>query len=136
MDHLGAGIIYTDGKKVLLLRRSKEVSSYPYTWAGPGGGIEKNESLLRAAERESKEEIGVFKGKKIAEFHDKFVMYIYRVDKPFDVRLNKEHTDARWVALKDVAGYQLHPNFKKEWPRYLRAIEKNNSSFKEWISQF
>jgi len=136
MNHIGAGILYTDGKKVLLLHRSKEVRAEPYTWASTGGGIENNESLLRTAERESREEIGVLKGKKIAEFHDKFVMYIYKVDKPFTVRLNNEHTEYRWVALKDVAGYRLHSNFKKEWPKYLRAIEKNNSSFKEWISQF
>jgi 8-oxo-dGTP pyrophosphatase MutT (NUDIX family) len=137
MKHLGAGILYTDGKKVLLLHRSKEARAYPFTWASTGGGIEGDEDLLQTAERESKEEIGILKGKRIAQFKDDpFAMYIYRVDKPFNVKLNDEHTKSEWVDLDRVAQYKLHPNFKKEWPKYLRAIEKNNHSFSEWIKRF
>lgn len=137
MKHLGAGIIHTDGKKVLLLHRSDEVRAYPQTWACSGGGIEDGEDLLQAAERESKEEIGTSQGRKIAEFpNDKFAMYIFRVEKPFDVKLNDEHTESRWVNLDEVAEYDLHPNFKKEWPKYLQAIKKNNHSFGEWVKQF
>lgn len=136
MKHIGAGILYTDGKTVLLLHRSDEVRAYPHTWAGTGGGIEEGESLLQTAKRESEEEIGVYKGRKIAVFHDKFVMYIYKVGEPFDVRLNDEHTEYEWVELDEVDDYELHPNFKKEWPKYLRAIEKNNRSFEEWIQKF
>ena len=135
MEHLGAGILYTDGKKILLLHRSKETKAYPYTWAPTGGGIENGEDLLQTAERESKEEIGALKGKKIIGFlSDPFVMYIYKVDKPFDVKLNDEHTESKWVNLTDVKDYKLHPNFKKEWPKYLRAIDKNNHSFGGWLS--
>ena len=61
-------------------------------------------------------------------------MFIYKVDKPFNAKLNDEHTDSKWVGLDEVEGYDLHPNFKKEWPKYLQAIKKNNYSFKEWIS--
>lgn len=136
MEHIGAGILYTDGKTVLLLHRSDSVRAYPDTWASTGGGIEEGESLEQTAKRESKEEIGVLKGRKIAAFHDKFVMYIYKVGKPFDVRLNDEHTEHEWVELDEVEEYDLHPNFKKEWPKYLRAILKNNRSFKEWTEQF
>ena len=140
MKHLGAGILHTDGKKVLLLYRSANVRAYPHTWACAGGGIEDGENMLQAAERESKEEIGCMKGKKIAEFpNDKFVMYIYKVDSPFDVKLNDEHTESKWVKLDEVVDYDLHPNFKKEWPKYLRAIRKGGQlgeckSFKEWLA--
>lgn len=134
VKHLGAGILYTDGKKILLLYRSKETRAHPFTWAPTGGGIENGENLLQTAERESKEEIGALKGKKIAEFtNDPFVMYIYKVDKPFKVKLNNEHTKSEWINLDKVNNYELHPNFKKEWPKYLRAIDKNNSSFIEWL---
>jgi len=136
MKHLGAGILYTDGKTALLLHRSKEVRAEPHTWASTGGGIEDGESLEQTAKRESKEEIGSLQGKKIAEFHDKFVMYIYKVAKPFKVKLNDEHTEAKWVPLDEVASYKLHSNFKKEWPRYKKAIEKNTHSFKEWLDGF
>lgn len=135
MKHKGAGILYTDGKKVLLLYRSAEAREYPLTWASTGGGIEGDEDLFQTAERESKEEIGVLKGKKITGFlSDPFVMYIYKVDKPFEIKLNDEHTKSEWVTLDKVADYKLHPNFKKEWPKYLRAIDKNNHSFGGWLS--
>ena len=134
MKHRGAGILYTDGKKILLLYRSKEARVEPFTWAPTGGGIEDGESLLQTAERESKEEIGVLKGKKIAEFlNDPFVMYIYKVDKPFNVKLNDEHTKSEWVDLNKVTDYKLHPNFEKEWPKYLKTIDKNSNSFSEWL---
>lgn len=135
MKHKGAGILYTDGKKVLLLYRAPQTENYPLTWASAGGHIEDGEDLLHAAERESKEEIGVVKGKKITGFlTDSFVMFIFKVDKPFEVNLNDEHTKAEWVKLNDVKDYKLHPNFKKEWPKYLRTIEKNNRSFGGWLS--
>lgn len=135
MKHLGAGILYTDGKKILLLHRSSEARAYPHTWATAGGGIEEGEDALQAAKRESEEEVGAIKGKKITGFlSDPFIMYIFKVDKPFDVKLNNEHTDSAWVDLDKVMDYKLHPNFKKEWPKYLRAIDKNNHSFGGWLS--
>src|SRR5262245_10905096 len=124
--HRGAGILHTDGKQVLLLRRSSEAREHPYTWACAGGGIEAGEDLMHAARREAEEEIGTAPGAKIAEFtSDPFVMYIFKVHKPFQVKLNAEHTDSNWVDLDKVSGYELHPNFRKEWPKYLDAIQKN-----------
>jgi len=135
MKHKGAGILYTDGKTILLLYRSSKTRAYPFTWAPTGGSIEEGETLIQTAERESKEEIGVLKGKKIAEFiNDPFVMYIYKVDKQFDVKLNEEHTKSEWIDLGKVEDYKLHPNFKKEWPKYFRAIDKNNRSFGGWLN--
>ena len=134
MKHRGAGILYTDGKKILLLYRSVNTRAHPFTWAPTGGGIEKGENYLQTAERESKEEIGILKGRKIAEFvNDPFIMYVYKVGKPFEVKLNDEHTKSEWVSLDKVNSYKLHPNFKKEWPKYLKAIQKSNSSFSEWL---
>lgn len=136
MKHIGAGIIYTDGKKILLIKRSKKVRAHPYTWASAGGGIEKGETLLQTAERESREEIGTLKGKKIAEFvNDPFAMFIYKVDEPFPVKLNDEHTESKWADLDSVEQYNLHPNFKEEWPKYLKSINKHNRSFAEWIKK-
>jgi len=134
MKHKGAGIVYTDGKKVLLIKRSSKARDYPFTWASAGGNIEEGEGLKQAAERESREEIGTVKGRKIAEFINvPFAMFIYKVDKPFVVKLNEEHTESKWVDLDSVGSYKLHPNFRKEWPNYLKAINKNNKSFSEWI---
>lgn len=134
MKHKGAGIVYTDGKKVLLIKRSSKVRDYPFTWASAGGGIEDGENLQQAAERESREEIGTVQGRKIAEFiNAPFAMFVYKVNKPFEVKLNDEHTESKWVDLDSVQSNKLHPNFKKEWPDYLKAITKNKHSFIEWI---
>ena len=51
-----AGILYTDGEKVLLLKRSK-IGGNPFTWDLAGGRAEKGESPFRNAKRESKEEL-------------------------------------------------------------------------------
>ena len=133
MNHRGAGILYTDGKKVLILYRSTKAKNYPNTWAPTGGGIENGENFLETAKRESLEEIGAYKGSKIAQFNDVFVMFVFKVDKPFNVRLNAEHTKAEWVDIDKVENYKLHPNFRKEWSKYRKAIEKNKYSFKEWL---
>jgi 8-oxo-dGTP pyrophosphatase MutT (NUDIX family) len=129
-----AGIIYTDGKKILLLKRSEEVRNSGM-WAPVAGKMEDDEDWLEVAKRESKEEIGTFTGKKIAEFQigDNFKMFIYKVPQPFEVKLNDEHTKYEWVPLKDVKDYKLHHRFEDEWSRYLLAIERNNHSFKEWF---
>ena len=49
----GAGIFFTDGKKVLLLKRSGKGDNEG-TWGLPGGKIEGNESAIDAATREAK----------------------------------------------------------------------------------
>ncbi len=131
-----AGILYTDGKKILLLKRSDEVNS-PGKWAFVGGKVEDGEDWLTAAKRESEEEIGTCQGAKIAEFQvdNDFKTFIFKVDKPFKCKLNKEHDKYEWVPLDEVTEYKLHHRFKDEWSRYLLAIERHNHSFKEWLSQ-
>ena len=115
----------------MLLHRSSETKAYPFTWAPTGGSIEEGEDLLEAAKRESKEEIGTVRGYKIAEFtDDKFAMFIFKVNEPFKVKLNDEHTKMEWVNIDDVEKYKLHPNFKKEWPKYRKAIKP----FSEWLN--
>ena len=53
-----AGIFYTDGKQVLLLKKRKGKSKN--SWGLPGGGIEKGESALDAAKREqTKSQYGI-----------------------------------------------------------------------------
>jgi 8-oxo-dGTP pyrophosphatase MutT (NUDIX family) len=122
MKHKGAGILYTDGKKVLLLRRSKHVGN-KYTWDFPGGKIKKDEGYFKAAKRESIEEIGLFKGKKVYKFDDLFIVFMVRVKKPFEVTLNKEHDVAIWVDLDKVKNYYLHPGLVDNWEHYYKTIK-------------
>ena len=136
---IGAGILYTDGEKILLLKRNG--SDNEGTWAIPGGKVEKGESYLDAARRESIEECGKVLGNRIEDFQSRdgahhFYTYLYSVSKPFECELSKEHSKWKWVNLNEVEKMNLHPRFKESWPTFLRAIQKHfplKKSFSEWL---
>lgn len=137
---LGAGIVFTDGKKILLLKRD-ESSDYAGHWCIPGGKAKKGETPIDVAHRESKEECGNVEGQQFEHFHAKdgahhFHTYLMAISKPFDVKLSKEHTDSDWVDLDKVENMKLHPKFKDAWPGHLRAIKRrfpNKTNFSEWF---
>ena len=127
-----AGILYTDGNRLLLVRRAK--GDKKGKWDIPGGKIEDGEKPLDAAKRESDEEIGTVEGKKVYEFKNPFV-YIFKVKSPFEANLSKEHDDMKWVKLHKVEKYELHSEFRNNWKEYYKKIKEFTvpSSFKEWM---
>lgn len=122
----GAGFVFTDGKSILLLRRSFN-SSAPNTWSLPGGGAKDRELPIETAEREAKEEIGAtVKGKdfyKSVEENGHWIFFFRKV-KPFKCKLNKEHTDWKWVELDELKSYKLHPKLKRKIKSYISRIKK------------
>ena len=138
---LGGGILFTDGKQILLLQRAND-GDYAGYWGIPGGKAKKGELPLDTARRESKEECGENEGQRFGHFDSKdglhhFHTYLYSIASPFEVKISKEHTHSKWVALEDVQGMQLHPKFKESWTAYLRAIEKNfpkRTTFQDWCT--
>ena len=136
---LGGGILFTDGEKILLLKRDGN-SDYAGHWGIPGGRAKEGEAPLDTARRETKEECGSVEGQRFGHFDDKdgahhFHTYLFAIAKPFDVELSKEHNDSKWVALDKVEDMKLHPKFKEAWPGYLRAIKKRfpgKTSFLDW----
>ena len=133
-----AGIFFTDGKQVLLLKRSDE-GDHGNTWALPGGKGKDGETEIGTAIRETKEETGMdsipgyrFDSLSSHNGRQKFTGFLYRVSKPFDVNLSHEHTAWEWVDLDALKGKDLHPKFKEDIPRYLAAIRKKIHSFSEW----
>jgi len=129
-----AGIIFTDGKKILLVRRAD--GDQKGKWDIPGGKIEAQEKALAAAKRESEEEVGSVKGKKVYEFKNPSV-YIFKVKSQFKASLSKEHSAYRWVSINDVDKYNLHPKFKNNWQEYCKKVRELTvpSSFREWITR-
>ena len=55
---MGAGILFQQNKRVLLLKRAREGDKWAGYWNCPGGSSEKGESRYETAVRESREEIG------------------------------------------------------------------------------
>ena len=136
----GAGILFTDGKKVLLLKRAAP-GDHPNTWGQPGGKVEIGETYIDAAIREAKEECGKVKGHRIAQFEEKdglhrWMTYIYVVEKPFECELSDEHKMWKWYDLDRLDNVNLHPKFKENMDDYIRLIRKKLNllkPFREWI---
>lgn len=140
---LGGGILFTDGKKVLLLKRND--GDYIDHWGIPGGKAKKQESPKEVAAREAKEECGFDEGKKFGQFvsHDTenenhcFHTFLHSIVKPFEAKLSKEHSEAKWADLNEVNSLKLHPKFKKAWPTFLEMIKERfpeKTSFVDWFT--
>lgn len=139
---LSAGILFTDGKKILLLKRSTE-GDHLGKWTIPGGKIEKGESLKDAARRESYEECGYNSGAIFGQYDHKdnkklFRTYFYAINKLFEPIISSEHSEARWVNLDDVDDLELHPKFHDVWDHFKNKIKDKFSgrkSFQEWVKE-
>jgi 8-oxo-dGTP pyrophosphatase MutT (NUDIX family) len=96
-----AGIFFTDGAKVLLLKRSEE-GDHGNTWALPGGKAKDGETEIGTAIRETKEETGLesipgyrFDSLSSQNGQQKFTGFLYKVPEAFDVTISKEHKIGR-----------------------------------------
>ena len=141
LGRLGAGIIYTDGKRILLLKREK--GDEKETWCIPGGRADDGETPRDCAIRETGEEIGKLpEAKEFGHFDMKdkayhFHVYLMAVPKQFKVKLSDEHSDYEWIPFADLDDYRLHPKLKEAIPTYLKAISSHFGvkieSFSSWL---
>jgi len=134
-----SGILFSNGVKVLLLKRAKDDDTESDSWAIPGGRADGDENDLEAAIRETMEETGLkeIPGHRIGEqtAEDKkgtFTTYVYRIPTLFDVKLSEEHDDWKWVTINEIFDYNLHPKFEESLPQLLAIIRRKITDFKEW----
>lgn len=132
-----AGIVFTDGKSILLMLRADGKNSD--TWGLPGGKAEEGETELQTAIRETQEETGLkdIPGKQFdsithAYSNKIYTAFFYKVEKQFKVTLNDEHTDYKWVKFEDLKSLSLHPKLDSEIGEYLKRIRKKIAHFTEW----
>ncbi|MHA2043413.1 MAG: NUDIX domain-containing protein [Candidatus Thorarchaeota archaeon] len=138
----GAGIFFTNGEEVLLLKRSKKTDNGG-TWGLPGGTAKEGETNLGTATRETREECGTMQGKRFDSLsensgHHNWTTFFYKVGNPFDCKLSDEHTDYKWVPFDKIGNYTLHPKLQDNWDRHERVVEKhfkNKMSFREWMER-
>lgn len=135
-----AAILFTDGKSILMLKRAGE-GDHIGTWALPGGKAAKGETEIGNAVRETKEETGLtsipgyrFDSMTTHNGKQKFTVFFYKIQKPFDVQISKEHSDWKWVAFDEIKDQKLHPKFKQALPEYLYIIRKKTHTFEEWAA--
>jgi mutator protein MutT len=134
-----AGILFTDGRSILLLKKAKNGDNAG-TWGLPGGKSNEGETEIDNAVRETKEETGIpsipgyrFDSMTTKNGGKKFTTFFYRVPDSFDVKLSKEHSDFEWVKFEDLNSKNLHPKLKSNIAECLHVIKKKTSTFSEWM---
>ena len=107
-----AAIVTDEQGRVLLIRRGHPPSAG--RWTVPGGRVERGETLRQALERELLSETGLTaKPGPLAEVFElitdryHYVILDYRMTEPRgELRAGDDATDARFVALGDLPGYE------------------------------
>jgi len=117
--------------KVMILRRSERVGTYRGKWAGVSGYIEEGTSPSQQAWTEINEEAGlgaddvelVRKGQPLevvdAELGRKWIVhpFRFRVLKPEKMKIDWEHTEAKWIAPEDIGRHETVPKLLEAWQR-------------------
>lgn len=119
------------GGKILLVKRSGRVGSYPGRWAGISGYVEGTPD--EQALKEIREETGldesdvklVKKGEPMEVLDEKLGVkwfvhpYLFEVRAPSKIKLDWENVEMRWVAPEEVSKYSTVPKLKEALERVL-----------------
>jgi 8-oxo-dGTP pyrophosphatase MutT (NUDIX family) len=119
----GAGVIFFDGEKVLLLKKHNGA------WVFPGGKPVQGESPIQTAKRETREEVGSCPGEKINElvfeYDDRtFHSFIFKINTIFDVKISDEHKDYTWINYKKILELKLHKNVFRNIKKVIKELKK------------
>lgn len=119
-----AAVFIEDGDKILFLHR-QDGKRHGNTWAIPGGKLERGETPIQAAIRETFEETGFDFSKQKVEWlktvyiqfpgNDHFIYHIFKTRlegySPTDVKISsKEHKGFTWVTPQDSLKMELMPD--------------------------
>lgn len=118
-------------KKILLLKRSKNVGSYEERWAGVSGYIEEYNSPLEQALEEIREELKLGdkdvtllqEGESLEVIDEKlgrkWIVHPFRfsIEQSDKIVLDWEHSEFKWTAPEDIKLYATVPNLYEAWER-------------------
>jgi 8-oxo-dGTP diphosphatase len=125
---MGAGIMLTCKKKVLILKRANyKKDPFGGYWNFPGGKTDNTESAYETALRETFEETG-FEERDIKIYKHVesrgYTMFIGVLDEEYMPVLDEEHTEYKWVDIEEVRNYILHPKDERCFKKYLASKKK------------
>ena len=116
--------------EILLLRRSERVTSYQGRWAGVSGSVERTPDVQVLVEID--EETGLHgrgdlefikKGEPLVVEDEELGIrwtvhpYLFYVHDRSLVRIDWEHSEARWIDPRDIDNYQTVPMLKETLAR-------------------
>lgn len=113
------------GKEILILRRSKQVGTYPGRWAGVSGYVEKSpdeQAITEITEETglSEEDIQLIRKGESLEIVDqkigrKWVVhpYLFQVQNRSKIKIDWEHTELKWITPAEIARYDTVPMLKE-----------------------
>lgn len=102
-------------QKYLILKRSPDKDFASDVWECGTGRVDQNENFTQAIHREMEEELGVeiridfiigtthfYRGEKKPENEMIGVFYFCTIDDPENIQVSWEHSEYRWVSLKEA----------------------------------
>ena len=119
--------------KILILRRSEQVSSYQGKWAGVSGYIEKTADEQALMEIEEETSLGaedlklIRKGKPLLIKDDKLGIkwvvhpYLFQIEDRSKVKIDWEHKEIRWIDPKNIDDYETVPRLKETLARVYKS---------------
>ena len=127
-----AGLFLVSGtgeEATVLLQHRAAWTAQGGTWGMPGGARDSHETPAEAAVRESVEECGI-DPERLRVVDEvvttdlpgwSYTTVIALCDAPLPVTANEESEELRWVPLRDVAGFELHPGFAASLSTVLKT---------------
>ena len=126
--------------KVLLLRRSARVSTYPNKWAGVSGYLEREP--LAQAHTELREEVfleredvsALIRGEPLELFDENTRMawrahpFLANVKDPGKIRLNWENKEMRWIEPAEITRLETVPGLNQALRRVWTDYSLSTSS--------
>lgn len=118
-----AFIVYTDGDRILWMKRTKDD-----TWGFPGGHVEEGESPIEGAIRESREEIMHVPATGLQLIYEEGRVRLFGCnDGEFVPDLNDEHSEYVWATIEDAPN-PLFPKIDGDEEKIAEAAQANASA--------